>query len=138
MNFHTLKEKDMTAKMKRFSRFTALIALTGALLFPALRPGLAEGNGAGSGGAVPPFPWLTTSAYIYYSDGSMLFADSYVLPAGQNSDGSGGHVRPFAWLVVQTSAYTYYTDGTVLFADGYVLRPAFNADPQGGHIRPIL
>ena len=85
----------MTVKINRIARFTTLIALTGALLFPAIRPSLAEGSGSGSGGSTPPITSLVqTSTYIYYSDNTVLFADGYILAPTANSDEYGLHVRP--------------------------------------------
>ena len=83
----------MTVKMNRFARFTALLALTGALLFPAIRPSLAEGGATGSGGDIPPILCQTTT-YIYYLDGTVLFADGVILAPTQNVDSTGTHFRP--------------------------------------------
>jgi hypothetical protein len=83
----------MTVKINRFARYTTLLALTSALLFPAIRPSLAEGSAAGSGGAIPPILCQTTT-YIYYADGTVLFADGVILAPTQNVDSTGTHFRP--------------------------------------------
>src|SRR5689334_21106463 len=86
----------MSVRINRHNRIVSLIERTGVSLFPDLRPSLAEGSGAGSGGSTPPCPTIIviTDTYIYYSDGTVLFSEGYVLAPGQNSDPYGGHVRP--------------------------------------------
>lgn len=65
----------MKKLISHLSRFVAVSALFGSMIFAGPTPSSAEGSGVGSGGAPPPKIMCATGDFVLYDDGLVIYSD---------------------------------------------------------------